>query len=439
MTVYGQIPGVQIETTAVGVGDVTVGTESVLTLVGVGATDASASTNEPVRLESRSTVVDQFGEGSDVLVAYDQAIANGANPSYIYGIRASTSSSLATLDTSSGELSEIPISDKSRIDFNPDSADGTVQFSYETGDDIPVPSNSSTVHLNPATGAYELDGSGSSPELDYPVVDWDSAIRAASDTLDLGQFGVIVPLTENEQAGTTLQSVLTDMREVELKMAVGMIGAEPNTTVREEHPGFDTTDISTRFTDDTIFSIAGASLATRDPTQPGFGTGALGAVAGLFAGTPNTDPVYDTTLAGITELAQQFSRADIGALRDAYFIPLADSDSIRVADNQSTYDQDADGGWERDFFHRRVVDLTMITSYRIARRELGGVLDSDVVDDVQDAVTVELAELVNDGLLQPGQQNANAYREDSTTIGLDLTIAPFGVAKGADIELSIRQ
>lgn len=439
MTVYGQIPGVQIETTAVGVGDVTVGTESVLTLVGVGSDDGVVSANEPVSLESRSTVVDQFGEDSDVLVAYDQAIANGANPSYIYGIRAETSSSLATLDSSSGELSEVPISDKSQIDFNPTESEGEVQFSYETGDDIPVPNNSATIHLNPATGEYELDGSGSSPELDYPVVDWDSAIRAASDTLDLGQFGIIAPLTENEQAGITLQSVLTDMREVELKMAVGIIGAEPNTTVREEHPGFDTTDISTRFTDDTIFSIAGASLASREPTQPGFGTGALGAVAGLFAGNPNTDPVYDTTLAGITELAQQFSRADLNALRDAYFIPLADSDSIRVADNQSTYDQEADGGWERDFFHRRVVDLTMITSYRIARREIGGVLDSDVVDDVQDAVTVELAELVNDGLLQPGQQNANAYREDSTTIGLDLTIAPFGVAKGADIELSIQQ
>lgn len=440
MSVYGEIPGVRIETSTGGVPDVTIGRESYLILVGVG-TSGTAPVNEAVRLPDRDTVVEKFGENSDITVAFDQARANGANPDYIRGVRAERTSQVDTNSSASGTLQETPVPDKSAITASIDSqtSDATINFVYEQGSDIAVPSSDNVVNLNPVTSEYEATGlaTDGSIEFEYDYADWSTAIDTAGSSMDEAEFGVIAPLTLDEDAGLALQSTLTTMREDELKMAVGLVAAEPNKTVGDEKPGFDTTALQTRFADDTIFSVAGTALADRTPDEPGYGTNALGAAAGLFAGNPNTEPVYDNTLAGVGDLAQRFSRADVTAFRDNYIIPLRDNGTVRVAGNHSTYDQATDGGWERDFFRRRIVDLTTVTAYQVSRQQIGGILTGDVIEDVEDALSVELGELVGDDLLQPGGQSINAYRADKRTIGLDLSITPFGVAKAADVDLSI--
>ena len=427
MTQYGQIPGVQVTTSAGTVSGVTIGTESYLVLVGL-APNASAEPNEPIPLESRDTVVEEFGEDSDILVAFDQARANGADPSFMVGIHASTSGGNETPASTSGTLDERPTPYQPHFS----GTDQDVNFVYGEPE---TPDSENTININPVTREWDADDSVD--EIDYRTANWEEAIRAAEGALSEGEFGVIAPLTLDSDAVTELQTELTTMRERELKMAVGVVAAEPNMTVGDEQPGYDTTEIASAYNDDTLFSVAGAVLADRGSDQVGYTTDALGAVAGLFAAAPNTDPVYDDNLTGVGELAQSFSRADITAFRDEYIIPIRDTGTVRVMDNHSTYNQDTDGGWERDFFRRRIVDLATVTSYRIARRQIGGILDTDTVADVEDALTVELEDLADDSLLEPGGQEVNAYRSDDKTIGVDLQISPFGVAKAAEVDLEI--
>lgn len=438
MTVYGSIPGVRIETNTAGVSGVTIGRESILTFIGVGASSATAPTNEVVQLTGREQVVDEFGESSDILAAYDLARANGANTDFINAVRVSTESTVETTSDVTNELSNIPVDDKSRIDVSDTQGSEDPELVFDFDSPPTVPEEPETVRLNPATGEFEAEVTNpDSIEFDYEYPVWNDGIIASSDALREGQFGVTCLLGYDSEAVTTLDGELTSMREDELKMAVGMAAVEPNQDLGNELPGYDTANISSVTTSDVMFEIAGAVDSSATPDQGGFTTSALGAVAGLFAGNPNTDPVYDTTLTGLTGLAQRFSRTDVSNLRSEYVIPIRESNSIRVADNHSTYDQEKDGGWERDFFHRRIVDLATITSYRIARRQIGGVLDVDTVEDVTDALSVELSELAADGLLQPGGQSVRAYREDARTIGVELTITPFGVAKGADVSLNV--
>lgn len=438
MATYGDLPGVRIETSSVGISNITVGRESILTFIGFGSSNALAEPTEPVRLDSRSKVSEQFGEDSDILVAYDQATANGADNRFMYGIRVKTETQTdTTLDSQSGTIDTDIVPNTSTMTYTEDGTDGEIRFEY--GDTLSTPDNAGVLVLNPVTGAYETNSGSATTNLEYEKPLWEDAVRTARDTLDEGQFGTIAPLTYEQSAISTLQTELATMREDELKMAVGVYAAEPNTTVRDQHPGYDTNDLTTRFQDDTMFSIVGASLASRSPDQSGFGTSALGAVAGLFAGTANDEPIYDNSVIGVNELAQDFTRADVAALRGENFIPLRDTDGIRIRDNQSTYNQESEGGWERDLFHRQIVDIAIVTTYRIARRQIGGVLDSDTVDDVQDAVTVELAELVADGLLQAGGQEVNAFRASSQEIGVEVDVTPLGVAKSATIELNILQ
>lgn len=435
MTTYGDIASVRIETTTGAPSGVTVGRESYLILIGV-ASGSTENTNEPIQIIDRDDAVEKFGEQSDITVAYEQAIANEANTSYIKAIRAETTSKTeSNITNSAGTLSGDLYPDKSTVTVTDDGTAVDVSFQY--GSTPTVTSGSNEAVINPITGEYAFDAV-TSAEIQYETVDWSSAIQAAPDALGEGEFGVVNPLTFREEAHTELNTTLTLMRQDELKMAVGLIGTEPNDTLANEQPGYDTTgDITVPANSDTVFSIAGAVTQDRGPDQEGYATDGLGAVSGLFAGNANDDPVYDTGLNGIVDLAQKFTRADISALRDEYVIPVRDTGNIRVADNQSTYDQATEGGWERDFFRRRIVDLVTVIAYRVARQQIGGVLDPDTIDDVEDALRTELESLVDDGLLEEGGQDTNTFREDDRTIGVELEITPFGVAKSADIELEI--
>jgi len=440
MTVYGDIPGVRVEVTSAGVSGVTIGQESYLVLIGTGDPDVDeVEPNEPIRIESREDAEEDFGEDSDIAAAHDRALANGANPNYIFGVKAETE--LIPEDEvagPSGVLEQEPLPNKSTLSFTENGVDGEeldVVFSYE--EDVPVPEDEGVVHVNPITGEWEAETSVDTVDIEYETATWDDAVQSAEGAIGEAEFGIFAPLTSSQDALDALESILAEIRGIEYKMALGMIAAEPNMTVGEERAGIDTQTIEARVSNDTIWSVAGTSLEDSSPNDPGYGYGALGAVAGKFAGNANTDPVYDDTLSGISGLAQKFSNADLIDLRGEYLVPLRDTGTIRVADNHSTYDQATDGGWERDFFRRRIVDLVTVTSFRVSRQQMGGVLDGDMIEDVKDALVNQMDDLVDDGLLEEGGQSVSAYRSDDRTIGVDLEIRPFGVAKAADVELKV--
>lgn len=432
MATYGSIPGVRITTGTGTVAGVTIGREQYLTLIGVGGSGGSAPANEVVNLGGREDVATKFGEASAVANAYSRALANGANPNFINAVKVGVSENSELTTTFSGSLPDSPVVPSEQhftvYDSNGDEIDH--EFRYE--DPLDVPTTEDILYIDPRSGNYEIETSDTEIEIDYAVPAWNDAINAASGAISEAEFGVIAPLTYVSSAITQLQSVISGMRS-DMKMAVGVVPASPNAT--DGGPFIDVGSYDQTMSDDTIFAAGPTALDPIETTAER-GVGALSAVAGRFAGNATTEPVYDTTLT-LSGLSQDISRADVNTLRDKYVIPLRDTGTVRMKDNRSTYDQETDGGWERDYFRRRIVDLTTVTLFQIARRQIGGILDDDTIDDVADALNAEMTELVEDGLLEPDGQTIDVYRQDDRTIGIDAEITPYGVAKGADVQLDV--
>lgn len=433
MTTYGSIPGVRISTGTGTISGVTIGRDQYLLLAGIGSEEANVSANEPTQIESRTDADEKFGPESDIANAYRRVTSNGASPEYIRGVRASTTDQTEEATSETGTLPEGPIvPDPSRISAEETTSTDSLNVSLSYESPPPVP-DAGEVVVNPYT--REFESSVTETTIDYLSADWESALYSYQNELVEGEFGVLAPLTADSDVGLTMEGLISEMRN-DLKMVVGVLGAEYNNTDDTGEPLLDIGNYDDSFDNDTLW-VAGPTALEELDNNAARGVGALSAVAGLMAGNATTEPIYDSTLRGISGLQESITRADVKDLRNNYVMPVRDTGTIRLEDNRSSYDQEANGGWERDFFRRRIVDLTMATMYLIARQQIGGILDSDTVDDVQDSVQVELSNLVEDRLLEPDQQEVNVYRQDDRTIGMELTITPLGVAKGADIDLSI--
>jgi hypothetical protein len=288
------------------------------------------------------------------------------------------------------------------------------------------------VYINPYTGATNADTS-EDVSVTYEHADWAAAFDSIENYLEEGEFATIEPITSASAVVSDLVGAIDRMRS-DYKMAVGLIAAEYNATDEMGEPVIDAPTFSSALNNEFIFQAGPTYLASEDKHDRF--VGALSAVGGIFAGNPNDEPIYDDVVQ-VDSLYQGITKADVGDLRGEYVIPVRDTGVVTIEDNHSTYDQMSEGGWERDYFKRRTVDLTVVNLFFVANRQIGGVLTGGVVDDVGEAVRTELDDLVDDGLLQPNGQQAQASREDSTTIGLDVSITPFGVAKAADVTLAI--
>jgi hypothetical protein len=433
MTTYGSTPGVKLQTESGTITGVTIGREQYHILVGVGGvSDAgSADVNDPVRIEGQNDAETKFGAESDLANATDRALNNGSNPDFLTGVKAATSETTETVP-STGTLADVPLLlNTDRISAETATGGSTLTPEFRFADPLPEATNGE-VYINPYTGAINADTS-EDVSVTYEHADWAAAFDSIENYLEEGEFATIEPITSASAVVSDLVDAIDRMRS-DYKMAVGLIAAEYNTTDEMGEPVIDAPTFSSALNNEFIFQAGPTYLASEDKHDRF--VGALSAVGGIFAGNPNDEPIYDDVVQ-VDSLYQGITKADVGDLRGEYVIPVRDTGVVTIEDNHSTYDQMSDGGWERDYFKRRTVDLTVVNLFFVANRQIGGVLTNGVVDDVGEAVRAELDDLVDDGLLQPNGQEAQASREDSTTIGLDVSITPFGVAKAADVTLAI--
>lgn len=435
MSTYGSIPGVRISTSTGTITGVTIGREQHLILVGVGNDEAEAETNEPLRLDDRRDADTKFGEDSDVAIAFRRALANGQHPDYIHAVRAETMTDTET--GTSGTLANAPaVPDMSRLEAEDTTSSDTyaVELTYESPPEAPT--EAEVVHLNPNTGEFDADDT--EVDITYDYADWEEALWAAEDIMSEAEFGLLSPLTAADSVKTDMQVVVEQMR-TDLKFVLAHAPAEPNMTGSDNEAMLDTGTFEQSFSDSTLF-ISGPSGVDTDSAMTESALNGIElhpAVSGLMAGNDTTEPIYDASLTAVESPAQTLSRSAVMDLRDEYVIPIRDNGVTRIEDNHSTYDQDTDGGWERDYFRRRIVDLTMATIYQIARRQIGSILDDDTIRDVAEVVDRQLDDLSDDRLLEAGGQDFSVYRKDDRTIGIDLTITPYGVAKSAEVDLTI--
>ena len=411
----------------------TIGRAQYLVLVGHGDNSAgSATVNEAVPINSRTDADNKFGTDTDLARAYRDARANGANRNHIYGVMADnteTTESFAT--TASGTLSTTPIvDDRSRVSAQDVTAGTSMNVELVYDSPVDAPTEADTVHINPHTGEWAADES-SDYDITYSYSDWTNAISGAGDVIGESEFGVICPLSHAEAVANDLSTTLDSLR-AEYRMALGVMAAQPNTTTDDFKPAYDTASYTDEIDNDAVYLVA--PVAEGDSHEL-----AIGAVGGLFAGNDVSDPVYNDSLTGVDSLAQTLSKAEADDLRNERVIPLRDRGEPRVKGNIST---STETDWDRDFWRRRIVDLTVVTAKAIGDEIIGFINDSQTRATAETLIQSELRQLVDDRLLQPNsarEQNmfVDVYEIDPSTVGIDLGITPYGVVKNVEISLTI--
>lgn len=431
MATFGSFPGVRISTTGGAVAGAEIGRTQKDIIVARGDYVGSAEAGEMYQINSRSDADDLFGPDSQLTEQYRLARGAGANPAFIYGVQPEMTEHTETFSANStGTLSNVPIVPDTEMVVATDEVDSntlSVEFYYD--DSVPAPSNSDVVHINPATGDWAL-ASSTDLELIYETGDYSAAIAAADTEVNEDEFAHITLVSHFDDHVADLTSTVTSMRS-KYKMVTGSAGIEPNATGSDGYPMIDTGSYSDAVDQDSIFLFG--------PTTSADGTSLLGALGGKIAGNALDEPIYDNPINGFTGMAQSLSKAEANELRDVQVIPIRDQGTISIADNRST---STATDWERDLFRRRIVDLVILTAKVVGENIIGFINDPETRSDAQQAISDELEQIADDGLIKPNLQGETNFfvevsKVDADTVGIDLGIAPYGLVKRVEVTLTV--
>jgi hypothetical protein len=431
MATFGSFPGVRVSTTGGAVAGAEIGRTQKDIIVGLGDGSGSADAGEVYQINSRSDADDLFGPDSQLAEQYRLARGAGANPAFIYGATpALTEHTFTDSGTATGTLQNTPVVTDSQHFTATDTTNSTelsVHFSYESS--VSAPSSDASINVNPVTGEWALKNS-TDVEIVYNVGDYAGAISAADAEVNEDEFAHITLLSKIESHVSSLATTVSSMRE-KYKMVTGSAGAEPTGLGSDGYPRIDTGSYSDAVDQDTIFLFA--------PTTSADGTSLLGALGGKIAGNALDEPIYDNPVNGFTGMAQSLSKAEANELRDAQVIPIRDQGTISIADNRST---STATDFERDLFRRRIVDLVILTAKTVGENIIGFINDPETRSDAQQAISDELEQIADDGLIKPNlEQETNFFVEvtknDADTVGIDLGITPFGLVKRVEVTLTV--
>jgi len=435
-TTYGQFPGVQVTTAGGAITGVAVGREQNLILIGNGDSSGSAAVNEPTQIKSRLDAGRKFGDGSELATQMKDALANGANINFLYGIRYKEVSVSAENKTTSsftldrgGNPGPI-IEDKSLITVKEDpgneNTDLDIEFRY---DSPPAGDTSGTAYINPITAEVEVkEESTVDFDVNYSYPDIASALGEASTVIGDEETAIIAVLTENEDIATDLSGEVNTLRG-EYKLALGLQAAEPNANNDDStNPDYDTGAYADSIDNDSMFLHAPA----RKEDSVGTITGALG---GLMAGNALDDSIYSDSLT-VDNLDDRLSKSEAQDLRDSQVVPVRQppqGGSIEVAGNKST---STESDWVRDYFTKRIVDQTILIAKTVGDSVIGRINDQQTRETVETTITSELKGLEEDGLITT-DYFVDVYEVDTNTVGIDLGITPEGVVKRVEVSITI--
>jgi len=452
MTVtYDATPGTKVILEAGSIQGIEVGEEEKLVIFGKGdTTNGNANTNEPTQVTSTGDAETQFGDDSELTRALQDAIGNGANTGYLYGVGVATQSVTGEDITGGGDAADssggsaignVPIvEDTAEITVEDDQANVLdVEFHYVTGTDLTnLTPGADTIFINPFTGEWVADTTDNY-NIDYKYRDWSTGFDSADMVLNEGESGVYVALTESEDVASTLFSKATALRDPDYKMVKAFAGAQPNDDSSETPPTpiFDTANYS-----DALDSLAGFAVA---PARQDDSTDTvLGAIGGLGAGNSLQNPIYNKPITGVDlETGQndegRLTHADRSNLRGAHVMPLKYEGSITVDGTLSTDETEL---WEVDFQTLRVIDRCALIVREIGQA-IRGQLDNEGTGEIAaEEAQAQLEELANDGLLkQNTSDETNLYvREADTaqgTVALEMGVTPIQAVETFEATITI--
>lgn len=433
MATFGQFPGVRITVAGGGITGVQIGAEEKLVLVGEGDLDtAEAVVNEPTQISSRREANAQFGEDSALARAMREALGNGANINYLYGLmigQTQATDSFALVD--SGTLSAPLSSDLTNIVVQLAGVEVNTVVEYESPPPTPN-TTETTVAINPNTGEWAASESGDY-DFEYVTLDWSAAIDNIRRCFNEEDTGVAVTLSEAETVGQELAQTVETLRS-EYILISGLTAAEPNATAEDGTPSYDTATYADGYDSGSFFVTAPVRVENRNTTV-------LGGVGGLFAGNDISDPVYNEPLNGYTGLSQKIRRSEEDELRDNNVIPIRENGSIRVRDNLSTSTQT---DWERDFWRRRIVDRAILIAKQVGDQIIGRINDEATRSIAEDVIKTEIEGMVGDRLLEPNRPEDDEHnwfvevtQGSPNEAIIDIGITPQGIVKRVDTSIVI--
>ncbi|GGM64282.1 hypothetical protein J2752_000453 [Halarchaeum rubridurum] len=425
---YGSTPGTEVILKGQSITGVEVGMEELLVIFGRGdPSSGTAATNTPTQITSADDAETKFGADTELANGCRDALNNGANNGYLYGVMPSTTAVTGEshAGTQSFTLGNAPIiEDTAEITVTDTTAGTDLDVEYHYGS-LATPSSTDTAYVNPFTGDVETDAS-SDFEIDYKYLEWRGAFDSADMVLNEGDSGVYVALSEAESVASALAGKAQSLRNPDYKMVKAFAGAEPNATTSESPPTpmYDTTTYEDAV--DALPQWLAAPVRQDDTTET-----LLGALAGIGAGNALTNPILGDALTGVTlETGKndegRLTKADRDNLRDGQVIPIKSEGSITV-DGSSSTSTEAD--WRRTYQTVRVVDRCVLLVKAVGDAVYGQLDTSDREQIAAQTAQGELEDLAADGLLEANTQDeTNLYvrpaETDQGEIALEMGVTP---------------
>jgi len=483
VTSYGSFPGVKVGVAGGGITAVSVGGEENLLIFGEASyqndgdfspgdgnpdpliAEAAGSVNEPIQINARREADVAFGSDSELANGMRQALANGANIDFMSGVAPARENVVDEVhSTQTGTLTNAPlyeedVADESNIEtivvVDDDDPGTELEVRYSYDDDLTAPGDAPAdsdpavpeiVAVNPLTGEYIADQSPVGDLLfSYKYLDWQAAFDSepVTNVVNEDETGIYVSLSDSD-AVSVIAEAAAGVRRNEFQLINAISGAQPNSSKLIESSNGDYVRRNARFdtanysqgsvNSDYYFKLAPVRLPDSPKTI-------MGGVAGLFAGNPISDPIFNDAISGFSELEQQLTKTAADDLRDARAIPVKQAGSIRVKDNIST---STETDWQRDFFRRRIADRVVLIGKTVGDLIVGRINDQQTRDTAQRLIRRELRELSNDGLIRPNageEQNFFVDVFESSTnpdeVKIDIGFTPFGIVKRIDETITI--
>jgi len=484
MATYGSFPGVRVTTQSGGISSIAIGSEEKLVLFGEAdySLDTSGSSDElvvegddatldvsaaePEQINARREANSKFGDGTELAEGMKEALANGGNIDFLYGVAVGRDFVEAeTQSTQSGTLDNFPIVENtggsvssSNDNINDqgitvtDTTDGSMTVELRYNGAPAQPSDADTIFVNPLTGEFAADAAPSGDyEFDYTYNEYSSAFSAepVRNIVNEDETGVYVAFSDSDSVSSSLQSEVSTLRDnYQLVNAISVAEPNDNQLIDAANTDNENGGADARY-DTSNYATANQSVSAEYYYKfaPGREEDVVktigGGVGGLFAGNPISDPIYNEELTGYQSLEQSLSKSDADNLRDEDIIPIRSGGGIRVQGNRAT-NYSTNDTVAADFWTRRITDRVILIGKQVGDAIIGRINDEETRSQAERLISAEMRQLVQDRLIR-GNTDAETnwivdVYEDSTNddeVNIDISFSPYGIVKRVDETITV--
>jgi hypothetical protein len=486
MATYGSFPGVRVTTESGGISSIAIGEEEKIVVFGeanyvydddntsdtyqdliVEGDDATlgVTASDPEQINARREANTKFGTDSELADGMREALANGANIDFLYGVAVPRDYVEGEVQgTQSGTLDNTSIVENigASVDSSGDTAgDQGIDVTDTGGGSLDVelryngapdtPGDADTVYINPLTGEYAADAAPDTDyEFSYTYNDYSTAFgaEAVRGIVNEDETGIYVALSDSDLVSSSLQGEVSTLRNnYQLVNAISVAEPNDNEVISDANTSDENGGADARY-DTGNYATANQSVSAEyyykfaPGREENVDKTIAGGVGGLFAGNPISDPIYNDELTGYQSLEQTFSKSDADNMRGEDIIPIRSGGGIRVQGNRAT-NFSTSNTVAADFWTRRITDRVILIGKQVGDAIIGRINDEDTRSQAERLIRAEMRQLVADRLIRSNADETNwtvDVYEDSTNddeVNIDISFSPYGIVKRVDETITV--